>query len=204
MLSHPASAVAARYGSRPAALLELGDAPGRSAPVVRWITPLLWRFCELEGLDPSKLMRPLVMVRMFPWERAVAIPRAEVAAPGLATDRPDGEPVYLHADRTLHLRSRRGEDAAVRLRSGRVELSLRTERGCLWSHGHGALIFLETRPPETVLVAMTGRPVDELVDHPLLDGAGYVVRRARRHGDVGARLLLRIGQGDERGRRPVR
>ena len=195
MLSHPTSAVATRYGAGAGAMLDLGDAPGRPRSVVRWVSPLVFAFCELEGLDPSKLMRPLVMVNMFPWERAVAIPRVEVAAAGHATDRAEGEAVHLHADRSLQLRGRRGEHAIVRLRSGRVELSLQTERAHLWSHGRGASISLTVRPPETVLVAMTGRPVDELLSHPLLDGAGYVVRRVRWHGEAGARLLLRTGWG---------
>lgn len=58
--------------------------------------------------------------------------------------------------------------------------------GCvLQTDGYRARLHLPSPMPDTLLAALPGRPLEQLVSHPVLDGRGYVVERISEgeHGD---------------------
>ncbi len=72
-------------------------------------------------------------------------------------------------------------EAAIVERS--LEVVLRSEGFELSTRGGVADLRFAGRLPESVVALCPGRLLDEIVDHPLLRGRGYVVARAASHGD---------------------
>ena len=198
-LRHAMAAIVATYRRQPVIFVAADETttpvPGDGSPAeVRWVSPLVRRCCEIKGLD---LDRVVELLRRDTWrsvlDRRIVPMTPMVAADGLDR-RADDDPPHLAGHRVLAFRARDGDQVELRLRRGQVDVSLRTPRGRLWSHGRSASLFLLGAPHETILAALPGRLVEAFVSHPLLDGAGHVVKRTRSVSGTGVRVLLSTGR----------
>lgn len=71
-----------------------------------------------------------------------------------------------------------GEWVEVAIVGDSLEVVLRSDGSELSTHAGFAHLRLAGSLPDTVLAACEGRPLDDVVDHPLLRGRGYVVARS--------------------------
>lgn len=85
----------------------------------------------------------------------------------------------------------------IRLSPTSLEVGGRLGSADLRTLGGTAWLTTRARVPETIKAAIVGRTVDEVFDHPLLRGRGYLVTGQRDLGPTGAaavgwRLTLRV------------
>lgn len=63
----------------------------------------------------------------------------------------------------------------ARVIGGSLDVILRDGRFALFTHDGTAHLRLGSALPEAVVTACKGKALDEVVDHPLLSGRGYVI-----------------------------
>lgn len=98
---------------------------------------------------------------------------------GMNASVPGAWPRLAHgAALMLPASDRRGELAYVV--SGNVLEAVTRMGDCILQTDQGiARVLLDDRLPETLVAALPGRSLDDLFDHPVLTGRGYVIERVR-------------------------
>ena len=75
-----------------------------------------------------------------------------------------------------------GAWVAARVVGGSLDVTLRSDRFELSTEDGTGYIRLSGTLPDTVVAACAGRPLAEVVDHPLLHSRGFVIDRAAQVG----------------------
>lgn len=173
---------------------------GYVGATVDCISPLLLRWCELGGRDVGELAWSLGPSR--PWMTWLCGPRPAGAMPGwkgwsVPAPMTAGERAYAGLQRfafsgtVLEPRSRRG-GFGMRVRHGCLEVGAVLGGARLRTCGAAGEIVVPGELPATLLAALPGRPLDQLVEHPLLDGAGCMVLEVGEAERTGTRIAFRL------------
>lgn len=168
---------------------------------VETVSPLLVRLCELEarGVDDLALrLRPDAEWQGWLCGRKPASPSMSLSKMFDEQFGPGEEAARHWLERFAHgglvVRDRDEADArgglpfGIRVLDGGLELGAFFGDARLRTHGAMGSITLPTELPETLIAALPGQPLDRLVAHPLLDGAGCVIE----HVDDPTRWGIRV------------
>lgn len=164
------------------------------------ISPLLLRWCELEGVHVDDLARRMAPDRPWttwlcgprphdPWRLAKGSGRPAVASRGAA----DYHELQRFAFSGTVIRTRaRAGGFGLRVLHDRLELGAFIGPVRIRTFGLGGVIVLPDELPATLVVGLPGTPLDRLVDHPLLNGAGCVVRAVDEPTRLGTRISFAL------------
>lgn len=163
------------------------------------VSPLLVRWCALEGFDLDQVATMLRPDR--PWSAWICGPRPTAPASwrSVTAFRPSQS---IRGGTALHdLRRFAFSGVAVRVPPAPGAFGVRVLHDCLefacmlgnarlrTFRGGGSLL-LPHRLPATLAAALPGRTLDALVEHRVLDGAGCVVRDVREHTTRGTEVCF--------------
>lgn len=196
------------------AMRELGDglgelarevADGRLAlyrdyvgSTVTRISPLLLRWCELEGVEIDDLTWRLAPDR--PWTSWLCGPRPP--DPSRSARRWGRAKTVSRGEVELHELQRFAFSGAVirprakprgfglRVLHDGVELGAFIGPARIRTFGVGGVLALPGELPATLMAGLPGTPLDRLVDHPLLNGTGCVVRGVDEPTSWGTRIMF--------------
>ncbi len=170
------------------------------ARTLRQVTPLLVDVCALEGLDLDELS-----LRLRPqgeWRRWLcgSTPhgnrrKASYSAGPVAVVATE----FLYGGLILRRWNAVGGALGIRVSPQGLEIGAQLGSAHVRTLGGVADLTLGIELPETLKDALSGRPVDDLVDHGLFAARGYVVERVVDHPSPRAasglvtRLVLRTG-----------
>lgn len=151
---------------------------------VTTVSPLLVRLCELEGHDLDALVAKLAPLGAWPpwlcgWRPGEKWQRRIVGAV-LATPSPTETAAWrfqelVHGGCVVQDLLHPGIPFGVRVLNRGLEMAAMLGEHRIRTHGREGSMTLKAELPRTVAIAMPGRPLDVLVSHPLLDGAGCLV-----------------------------
>lgn len=164
------------------------------------ITPLLLRWCGLEGLDLDELVDRLGPDR--PWTPWLCGPRpTDPAKPvkGKASLRkPTRGEVAFHdlqhfAYSGVILRPKsKPRGFGIRVLQDCLEMAAFLGNARLRTFGVEGAVTLPGELPATVAAALPGQPLDRLVQHPLLEGAGCVATRVDEPTPWGSKIHFQV------------
>ena len=155
--------------------------------VVTTVSPLLLRLCADEGHDLDELvggLRPGVPWHPWhcgtrprdEWQRSLA---GKVNVPAASPTRRASHDFqeYVHSGVTVRDRAEPGCGIpfGIRILNGGVEMAAFLGEHRLRTHGRDGSIMLRLELPCTLVEGLPGVMLDDLVDHPLLAGAGCVI-----------------------------
>ena len=167
----------------------------RSWPTSRRISPLISRLCELDRIDLEAVLprigsteeveagRRRMVAGMMGHPVSVHYARYVSGAPcPTPPPRPPDDRARLafearHMEHGVVVRQWSDPAGALgfRIVLGRVEMEARLGTALVATNGRWATLLLAMRLPETLALAMPGRPISSLVEHPLLEDAAYRV-----------------------------
>jgi hypothetical protein len=166
---------------------------------VSQVSPLLLRWCALERVDLRRLALDLRPDR--PWISWLCGPRPTPGArrrhgaERLST-RPGGglalDALHRFAFSGIVVGGGTPAVFGIRVLHRRLEFACFPGGARLRTFGVGGSILLPGELPATLVAALPGRCLDRLVGHPLLDGAGCVVREVRRPTHRGTEILFAL------------
>lgn len=146
------------------------------------VSPIVVDLAAFVGSDFATIAEDLAPPRSWPEllvVRGSADVRSGDASSGLPRMRLASSVLNAASLRSRRPSGRRAANASLLVAAGTIDTRL-VARGCaIRTRGEVADILLPTAVPDTVVAALPGRPIDVLLSHPLLDGRGYVVKRAR-------------------------
>lgn len=167
---------------------------------VTGVSPLLPSWCGHAGIDLDEAAWRLAPDR--PWVRwlcgpAPADPRAPRWGHRSAFRPGPGEAAYHDLRRFAHSgvvirRNLRGDGFGIRVLHDRLEFGLFLGNARIRTFGVGGAIQLPDAMPATLASALPGRPLDALVGHPLLEGAGCVVTQVDEPTRWGTKVHFRV------------
>ncbi|MBB4155066.1 hypothetical protein GGQ80_002983 [Sphingomonas jinjuensis] len=155
-----------------------------SGEMIRLVSLLVVDACAAEGVDLDALadtMRPDDV-----WRRWLGGPPPPLTSPSI--DRLGREARRYEAGTLPRLlrcgvvvREHDDPRGALGVRAGAhcLELGMTMPAAALRTRNGEAFLCLRCRLPDTVISAAYDRPLDEIVDHPVLRGSGYRVTRAK-------------------------
>lgn len=173
---------------------------GYVGATVNGVSPLLLRWCDLNREDLDEVAWSLGPNR--PWMPWLCGPRPLGTMPGSKSWYPPtgmtaGERAYAALQRfafsgtVLERRSRR-DLFGMRVRHGCLEVGAVLSGTRLRTYGSAGEIVVPGELPSTLVSALPGRTLDQLVQHPLLDGAGCIVFEVGEPQGTGTRILFRL------------
>jgi hypothetical protein len=164
------------------------------------VSPLLLRWCELERVEVDDLAWRLAPDR--PWTPWLCGPRPPDPSRPMKRSfraRPSerGEADFHELQRfafsgTVIRPGAKLQGFGLRVLHDRLELGAFIGSARIRTFGRGGAIVLPGELPATLLVGLPGTPLDRLVDHPLLNGAGCVVRGVDEPTRSGTRITFAL------------
>ena len=155
--------------------------------VVATVSPLLIAVCEQEGRDLDALVH--AMRPDAPWDPWVCGARSpgkvhrrrprRVSLGALSPVLRDRCELdwFAHAGAVFEPRSLGGVRFGVRVLDRGLEMAAMLGEARLRTHGSTGSLTIREELPATLAAALPGRALDDLVEHPLLAGAGCIVTR---------------------------
>lgn len=164
------------------------------------ISPLVLRWCGLEGAQVDELALRLMPDR--PWTTWLCGPRPpDPSRPAQGSRRPAGasggaadfHDLQRFAFSGTVIRTRAtGRGFGLRVLHDRLELGAFIGLARIRTFGQGGVIVLPYELPATLVAGLPGTPLDRLIDHPLLNGAGCVVRGVDEPTHLGTRISFAL------------
>lgn len=152
---------------------------------VRWASPLIARLADRETLNAAfaTLAPPATWPVRIPFEHTGGVgwlggSAERRLAAGQRRARRGGIPGIGTMGVVLRPPSQDVEGVGVRIVGNSLEVRLFGEGFLITTYKGVLTIDVERSIPATLAIAMAGRPLDTLVEHPLIAGCGYPVRRA--------------------------
>ena len=166
---------------------------------VRTVSPLLLRVCECENLDLDVLV-----ARMGPrgaWPNWLCGPgpdggrrwKSERNGGGHTGLLDGGEfDSFAHGGLVVRGLGEPGGPFGLRALDRGLEMAAFLGDARLRTHGRTGSLLIRGDLPATLVAALPGRPLDHLVDHWLLAGAGCVVERVEEATRRGTTIVFRL------------
>ncbi len=164
------------------------------------VSPLLLRWCGLGGLEADDLARRLAPDR--PWTPWLCGPRPPAPSGSIKGPRrfemrgggvADLHDLQLFAFSGTVVRTGAASGLfGLRVLHDRLEFAAFLGKARVRTFGVGGVLALPGELPATLVAALPGTPLDRLVDHPLLNGAGCVVREVDEATRWGTRITFAL------------